>query len=375
MRPSWVEVDLSAIADNVAALASVAAPAKLCAVVKADGYGHGDVPVAEAALDAGAAMLAVALVEEGIRLREAGISAPILLLSEPPPEAVHEIVGWDLVPTVYRHVFLEALMTEVQRAERAGSVGIHIKVDTGMHRVGADPITALQLAHRVADPAVPLTLEGVWTHFAVAEEDAGFTELQVGRFEEFTAQMRSAGLDPGTLHLANTAGTVLHPASRAGMVRAGLGIYGLYPSLECRSVASLRPAMRVVSQVSFLRRHERGVRPSYGRRRPLEGDSTVATVPIGYADGVPRLLSQRGGEVLIGGKRRPLAGTVTMDQIVVDMGDDDVAVGDEVVLIGRQGNEEITVDEWAGKTDTISYEIVCGMGPRLPRKHRGGGDE
>lgn len=375
MRPSWVEVDVGAVAANVAALAAVAAPARLCAVVKADGYGHGDVPVAEAALGAGAAMLAVALVEEGIRLREAGIDAPILLLSEPPPDAVHEVVGWNLTPTVYRHVFLEALMTEVQRAEEVTSLPVHIKVDTGMHRVGADSETALQLAYRVADPAVPLELEGVWTHFAVAEEDAAFTEAQIGRFEQFTSKMTSGGLDPGVRHLANTAATVLHPAARADMVRAGLGIYGLYPSAECREGVTLRPAMRVVSKVSFLRRHEQGARPSYGRRRALQQDSTIATVPLGYADGVPRLLSQRGGEVLIGGRRRPLAGTVTMDQVVVEVGDDDVAVGDEVVMIGRQGSEEITVDEWADKTETISYEIVCGMGPRLPRRHQEGRDD
>lgn len=374
LRPSRVEVDLSAVSRNVAAIAAVVAPARLCAVVKADGYGHGDVPVAETAVAAGASMLAVAMVEEGIRLREAGITAPILVLSEPPVDAAHEIIGWNLEPTVYRHVFLEALVTELLRAETVRPYGVHVKVDTGMHRVGADEVTALQLAHRVAGAATPLEAAGLWTHFAVADEDPEFTRTQIERFRTFVAEVQGAGLATGLLHSANTAGALLHPESRMDLVRAGLGIYGLYPSPECADVVELEPAVRLVSSVSFLRRHGAGVRPSYGRRRSLEAESTVATVPIGYADGVPRLLSQRGGEVLIRGKRYPLAGTVTMDQIVVDLGDDDVVVGDEVVLLGRQGPAEITVDEWAAKTETISYEIVCGLGPRLPRHHIGGID-
>ncbi|MDH5616253.1 MAG: alanine racemase [Acidimicrobiia bacterium] len=371
MRPSWVEVDLSAISANVAALAALAAPARLCAVVKADAYGHGDVPVAETALAAGAAMLAVAMVEEGIRLREAGITAPILVLSEPPPEAAHEMIRWDLEPTVYRHVMLEALVTEMHRSEAAQPLAVQIKVDTGMHRVGADEATALQLAHRIAGASSPLRAAGLWTHFSVADEDPDFTRIQIDRFNAFAERVRGAGLETGPLHMANTAGAVLHPDSRADLVRAGLGIYGLYPSPACAEVVVLEPALRLVSRVSFLRRHAAGVRPSYGRRRALESESTVATVPIGYADGVPRILSQRGGEVLIRGKRYPLAGTVTMDQIVVDLGDDDAVVGDEVVLVGRQGDAEITVDEWAERTETISYEIVCGLGPRLPRHHVG----
>ncbi len=320
--------------------------------------------MAETALASGADSVAVALVEEGIRLREAGIDAPILLLSEPPPEGAHEVVGWNLTPTVYRHAFLEALMSE------AGDdpIGVHLKVDTGMHRVGVEPERALELVHRIARGTLPLRLDGVWTHFAVAEEDRGFTVDQLARFEEFVDIVRAEGVDPGVRHAANSAATILEPSSRLDMVRPGLAIYGLYPSQECRDVIELRPAMRVVSHVSLTRRLAAGARPSYGRRRMLASDSTVATVPVGYADGVPRLLSDS-GEVLVGGRRRPLAGTVTMDQIVVDVGDDQVTVGDEVMLIGSQGDEEITADEWAEKTDTISYEVVCGIGPRLPRRY------
>jgi alanine racemase len=365
VRPSWAEVDLGAVAHNVSRFVDLVHPARVCAVVKADGYGHGDVPVAEAALSAGATWLAVALVEEGVRLREAGIEAPILLLAEPPGEDAGEVVRWRLTPTVYRHAFLETLVS----AGPESPLEVHVKLDTGMHRVGADPETAFSLVHRLTG-SLPLRLGGLWTHFAVSDEDASFTVEQIAAFRAAVDRLAAEGVRPPLLHLANTAGALLHPDSRADLVRIGLGMYGLFPSPACEGLTDLRPAMRVVSRVSYLRRLPAGSRPSYGRRRPLPAEATIATVPVGYADGVPRLLSAHGGEVLIGGKRHPLAGTVTMDQILVDVGDDPVRVGDEVVLIGRQGDEEIGAWEWADRTDTIPYEIVCRIGPRLPRRHR-----
>jgi alanine racemase len=365
MRPSWVEVDLDAIRTNVAGFVAFVAPAELWAVVKADGYGHGDVPVAMAAAESGASGLCVALVEEGIRLREAGLDLPILLLSEPDPEDAAEVLAWRLTPTVYRHATLEVL-----RAAGEVVTGIAIKVDTGMHRVGASSDQAVELARRAVQLGV--TIDSVWTHFAVAETDDPFTEEQTRRFDQACRAIEAAGVAGFRRHLSNTAGTLLHPGSRGDLVRVGLGLYGLLPSPPCAELIEVTPAMRVVSHISYLQRLPAGSRPSYGRRRPLTIESTVATVPIGYADGVPRLLSNRNGEVLIGGRRFPLAGTVTMDQILVDIGDADVRVGDEVVLLGTQGGSEIPADEWAEKTDTISYEIVCGIGPRLPRRYVGG---
>ena len=363
VRPSWVEIDLDAIAHNVRLFADIAAPARLCAVVKADGYGHGDVPVAEAALEAGAPMLAVALVEEAVRLREAAIDAPILLLSEPPPESVQEVVTWDLIPTVYTSGFVQALSDLVQ-----GPLPVHLKVDTGMHRVGATVAGAKDLvAAIVADRH--LQLEGVWTHFAVAEEDAVFTKQQLDTFDGFVNTLARVGVDVPLRHAANTAATLLYPEARLDLVRVGIGIYGQRPAPGLAPDLDLRPAMRVVSHVSMVRRHPAGTRPSYGRRKPLPAEAQVATVPVGYADGLPRALGPHGGEVLIRGKRRPLAGTVTMDQIVVDVGDDEVEVGDEVVLLGTQGYEEVTADQWAEHLDTISYEVVCQIGPRLPRRY------
>ena len=367
MRPSRIDVDLDAVRHNVAAIADLASPSELCAVVKADAYGHGDVPVAWAALGAGATSLAVALPAEAIRLREADIDAPVLLLSEPPADAAATLVRWGITPTVYRPEFVDALSA----AAPAGGVGVHLKVDTGMHRVGVPPESTVALAHRILDTG--LRIDALWTHLAVAEEDPEFTAVQVERFDAVVADLAEAGIEISRHHLANTAGTLLHhPRAGRDMVRVGLGIYGLYPSEASRSLVELVPAMRVVSQVAYLHSLPAGTRPSYGRRRPLPSAGRVATVPIGYADGVPRLLSSRQAEVLIRGRRFPLAGTITMDQLVVDVADATVEVGDEVVLIGDQKGERISADDWAATTETISYEIVCRMGPRLPRRHLGG---
>jgi len=362
VRPSWAEIDLGAVADNVRTLSALVAPASVCAVVKADGYGHGDVPVAEAALDAGAGVLAVALVEEGIRLREAGIEAPVLLLSEPPVQGAAEVVRWNLTPTVYRMEFAAALSEVTPR-----TIPVHVKVDTGMHRVGAAVEGAADLIRRVvADPH--FRLEGVWTHFAVADEDDAFTEVQLKRFVGVLADLERLGIEVPIRHAANTAGAIRFPQTRFDMVRVGIGLYGINPAPDLITEVAFRPAMRIVSQVAMVRRYPAGVRPSYGRRRPLAEEASVATVPIGYADGLPRSLAGE-GEVLIRGRRHRLAGSVTMDQILVDVGNTPVNVGDEVVLIGRQDGEEITAAEWARHLGTIPYEIVCQIGPRLPRMY------
>jgi len=355
MRPTYAEIDLGAIRHNVGELASLIAPSEVCAVVKADGYGHGDAPVAEAALEAGATRLAVALVEEGVRLREAGIEAPILVLSEPDAVSVSEIARWDLTPTVYSLSCIEALASAVP------GIGVHIKLDTGMHRVGASP----RLLHDLVTSARSSGVEvaAIWTHFPVADEDPVFTRHQIEVFDE-----ASSGFDLPLSHLANTAGAVLFPESRRSFARIGLGIYGLHPCPATRDFARLRPAMRIVTHVSHVQRLEQGARPSYGRTRALAKDSTVATAPIGYADGMPRRLSATGA-ALIGGKSFPLAGTVTMDQIVIDVGDAEVHPGDEVVVLGGQGDSAVNADDWAGMLDTISYEVVCGIGPRVPRRY------
>jgi alanine racemase len=378
-RPAWADIDLDAVRHNAGILRDLVVPAALCAVVKADGYGHGDLPVARAALEGGATWLAVALVEEGVTLREAGIEAPILLLSEPPMEGMAEAVARHLVPTVYTAGGIKAL-SRVVADGGFPPVPVHLKVDTGMHRVGADTEEAPSLASAIADDP-HLELGAVWTHLAVADgdgpDDRAFTALQLDRFDAVVAKLTKAGHRPPMTHVANSAGTIGSAASRHGMVRCGLALYGMAPTPALASALAeatggrrLHPVLSLRSQVTYVRDLDAGERPSYGRRRALPTAATVATVPIGYADGVPRRLFDQGGEVLIRGVRRPLAGVVTMDQIVVDcgpVGSAPVEVGDEVVLIGRQGDEEITAGEWADLLGTISYEVLCDIGPRVPR--------
>ena len=377
LRPAWAEIDLDAIRANTAVLVGIAAPAAVCAVVKAGGYGHGAVPVARAALEGGATHLAVALVEEGRELRQAGVAAPILVLSQPPPAAMAEVVAAGLIPSLYTDEGVDALAAAVRAVGRqAGRTPAHVKVDTGMHRVGADPAAAVALARRVA--AHPgLELDGLFTHLAVADEAADpYTDVQLDRFDLVVAELAAAGIRPPWLHAANSAGTLFHPRARYDLVRCGIALYGLAPAAETRhgpDVARLRPALALKARVSHVKQVDAGERLSYGLRYRLAERSVVATVPLGYADGVSRSLAAGGGTVLIGGRRRPLGGTVTMDQILVDCGPDaEVAVGDEAVLIGRQGDEVLDAWDWALCTGTIAYEVVCGVGVRVPRTFGGG---
>ena len=361
-RPSTVEVDLGAIAHNVGVLLDRVAPAVVCAVVKSDGYGHGAIAVSRAALDAGASWLAVVVPDEGIELRDAGIDAPILLLDE--PDSWVDVLRFDLTPTVYSERGIAALAAEAKKLGR--TVGVHLKVDTGMHRIGVTAPDALARAKSVlASPA--LRLDAVWTHCPVADEPGNpFTAGQAERFDALLTELRAAGIEPPMVHAANSAAALAWPALRYDLVRCGIAVYGLQPAPELDGSAPLRPALRFTSHVSNVQVVPAGDAVSYGLRRKLSVDSVVATVPVGYADGMPRRLTDR-GEVLIGGKRRRIAGTITMDRFMVECGSDEVAVGDEVVLIGRQGNEEITVQEWADLLDTIVYEITCGLSPRIPR--------
>lgn len=376
LRPTWAEIDLGAIRHNAKLLSRAVAPAQLCAVVKAGGYGHGAVEAARAALDGGASRLAVALVEEGVELRAAGIDAPVLLLSEPVPVAMAEVVGSRLTPTIYTREGLDALSAAAGSRGRTDGFPVHVKVDTGMHRVGAAPADALELAAAVAS-APALELEGFWTHLAVSDElENPYTAAQLDRFDEARERLRRRGIEPPLVHAANSAAALWHPRSRYTMVRCGISLYGLAPDGPLASAApadELQPAMSLKARVSYVKEVAAGERLSYGLRYTVESDSVIATVPVGYADGVTRLLSATGGQVLVGGARCPIAGTVTMDQILVDCGPGaTVRPGDEVVLLGRQGGEEITAWEWAERVGTIAYEVVCGVSGRVPRVYIGG---
>lgn len=315
-------------------------------------------------------MLAVALVDEGAELRRGGIEAPILVLQECRGEAVAELVRNDLVATVDSvEGGLELIKaSEGRTAAASGTQKVHVQVDTGVHRRGAEPASLKDVAAVLAGSPV-VELVGTWTHLAVADDPADpFTAKQLHRFRAAASSLRSAGIDPGVLHASNTAG-IAHTAARYDYVRAGVGLYGFAPpGLAHGALAGLEPALRLSAEVTMVKTLDRGERPSYGRRRPLPERSQVAVLPLGYADGVPWRLFECGGEVLLGGLRRPLAGSVTMDQVIVDCGPEGgVEVGDEAVLIGEQGQERITASEWAARLGTIVYEVVTRIGPRVPR--------
>ena len=376
-RPAWAVVDHDAVAANVGLLTAAVAPSAVCAVVKADGYGHGSVEVAQTALAAGASWLAVAMAGEAAVLREAGITAPILVLAEPSPDEWDDVVALDLRVALHHDEAVAGLGAAAEGARRP--VHVHLKVDTGMHRIGVAPTRALAVADAVA--AHPwLVLEGLWTHCAVADEPGNpFTEGQAARFDDVLRTLRDGGHRPPLVHAANSAAAIDHPGLRHDLVRCGIATYGLDPSPALTGRLPLRPALTLAAAVTNVAVIPAGDAVSYGLRRPCQVDTVVATVPLGYADGVPRRLAEVGGEVLVGGARRPFAGTITMDQLLVDCGPagtpaaDAVAVGHEVVLLGRQGEATVEVAEWAERLGTITYEITCGISPRVPRRHVGGG--
>ena len=370
MRPAWADIDLGAVTHNVGVLRDLVAPSRVCAVVKAQGYGHGAVEVARAALAGGADRLAVALAAEGAELREAGLHGPIIVLSQASPDELDDLVRHDLDATVYTAAGVQELAAAVAAHGPRHPVQVHLKVDTGMHRVGAQPDEVVGLARAVlARPE--LRLASVFTHCAVADEpDNPFTAEQLRRYEQVLAQLAAAGVEVPLRHAANTAAAIAHPASRYDLVRCGIGIYGLPPSPALDRRVALRPVLSLKARVSHVKRVAAGEALSYGLRYRTTVDTTVATVPLGYADGVDRRLGSEGAQVLIGGERLPIAGTVTMDQLLVDCGDRSVQVGEEVVLLGRQGPAEITADEWAERLGTINYEVVCGVSLRVPRCYR-----
>ena len=368
-RWAWAEVHTGIIQDNVALIAQRVAPAQVWAVVKANAYGHGAIPVAQAAIAGGATGLCVALVDEGVALRRAGIMVPILLLSEQPIELAELIVGYHLTPTISSTRNAAALAAAANAADR--TIDVHIKVDTGMHRAGVAPRELVMLA-KFVDSFESLNIQGVYTHFAVADDPTHEANaVQLAAFEASVADLSKAGINPPIIHAANSAATLSDAKTIFTMVRLGIAMYGLRPGPGVADLCEgLAPAMAVIARVSAVRWIEAGEAVSYGLRRPVESSTLIATVPIGYADGVPRALGTTDVEVLLNGVRRRFAGTITMDQLMLDCGTDSaVQVGDEVVLIGRQGTDTVTADEWADAIGTIGYEIVCGISPRMFRKY------
>ena len=365
-RWAWVEIDLTAIRTNVAVLVKQVGRAELWATVKANGYGHGAVEVARTALSAGAHSLCVALADEAHQLRQAKIVAPILIVSEQPEVAFEQMLRDEVVATVYNEATINSYAAV---AARLGVVGkVHLKVDTGMHRVGVPVASAMARVEQII-AAKSLQLDGVYTHFAAADLPShDETAKQQRRFDDFVAELDRKKLRPKYVHTSNSAALLRSLNAVTDIARVGIAIYGIAPSNETETVArGLRPAMSLHARVSHVQRLEAGEGVSYGLRTRLEKSANIATLPLGYADGVPRRLWSVGGEVLIGGKRCPIVGVVTMDQLMVNCGEIDVKIGDQAVLLGAQGDEVISANEIATRLDTIGYEIVCGVSARVPR--------
>ncbi len=372
-RWAWAEIDLGALRHNVATLAAHIGPQQLWAVVKADAYGHGAIECARVALQSGAHGLCVALVQEGIALRQSGINAPILIMSEQPAEQHRDIIQYGLIATLYNEATIAQFARTAHELEIMATV--HVKVDSGMHRVGVQPDNAVRVVSLVADSQW-LTLDGMFTHLATADvADTQFAQQQVSTFARAVEQVRALEIEVRHVHISNSSSAIRRLDAGVGctMERVGIALYGIPADARSNSFGAahqldLRPVMSVHARVSHVQRVSAGQGVSYGLKRPVEHDATVATLPLGYADGVPRGLWES-GSVLIGGIRRPFAGVVTMDQIMVNCTDDAVHIGDEVLLIGSQGSDVITANEWANKLGTIGYEIVCAISARMPRNY------
>jgi len=367
-RAAHLEVDLKAIAHNIRILKAMTAKGTIfMAVVKANAYGHGAVQVARTALTYGAERLGVATVNEAIELREAGIHAPLHLLSEPPASAIPSILEHSLITTVTTRDFV------VELGRQAAAAGVdapyHLKLDTGMNRIG---IRAEEAAEFVAGlKGFPgLILEGTMTHFATADAPGDWDfERQVERFTSALVRMRDEGIDPGIVHASNSAGTILHPEAHFHMVRCGIAIYGLHPDKSTYGRVDLRPAMSVKASLTLVKRVGMGEGVSYGLTWRAAAPAIIGTLPLGYADGVHRVLSNR-FSVLVGGKRCDQVGRVCMDQFMVELPRGSAySVGEPAVLVGSQGQETILMDEIADLAGTINYEMACAFGMRLPRRY------
>lgn len=362
IRPTRVEIDLEALRHNVRLMRETACGAKVLAVVKADAYGHGAVPCAKAALEAGADMLAVALIEEGIELRENGIDAPILMLGQTDSRGAFAAVEYGITQAVFTEDTLLAL------EGAAKSLGVtaqaHLKLDTGMNRIGVRTEKELEHLLDVARQCGHVHITGAMTHFATADvPESDFGTEQIERYEKLLSVIEKRGLTV-LQHAAASAAAVRYPQARYDMVRAGIMMYG-YDEMH---VLPVHPVLKWVTQAVHVKTIRPGETVSYGRRFTAQKETQIATIPVGYADGYKRAFTNK-AQVLVKGKRVNVVGTVCMDQVMLDVTGLSVQPGDEVVLLGRQGEEEITAQELADVAGTICYEILTGITKRVPREY------
>lgn len=365
MRPTRAEINLGAIAFNLQGIRRQVAPAGIMAVVKADAYGHGALQVSRVALEEGASYLAVAVIDEAIALRKAGIEAPLLVFGGFSHEDARLFVDWELDATVFDRQGL-ALISQAAR-KRNRPVRVHVKADTGMGRLGVDFREAVPFIEMVRNTE-GVELTGLYTHFATSDAlDKSYANLQLLRYKSLIDELESKGIRIPLKHTANSGAILDMPGSWFDLVRPGIMMYGHYPSAETTGSVEIHPAMSFKTAVIQVKQIERGQSVSYGRTLIADRPMTIATLPVGYADGYNRLLSNR-GEVLIRGRRFPVAGRVCMDLIMAAAGaGDEIRTGDEVVLFGRQGDEEISVASICELLGTIPYEVTCWVSKRVPR--------
>lgn len=371
-RPAWLEVDLTALRENFAEIKRVAGDTPVVAVVKADAYGHGALPVSRELLAAGASALAVATLGEALELRRAGIEAPIMLLGllGGDPKAAALAVRHDLIVPVCSYA-MAAQLNQAAAAQGKKAL-VQLVLDSGMGRIGfANTAAAVDEAVRLAGLG-NLQICGMFSHFATADEaDKAYAGQQLAQFKAFAAALAAAGVQLPRQHLANSAGLMELADAHLDMVRAGIILYGYYPSNEVRrDILRLRPVMSLKARLTWVKEVPAGTAISYGRTYITPAQAKIATVPVGYADGWSRLQSNNGC-VLVGGRRAPIVGRVCMDQFMVDVTGIDAKAGDEAVLLGEQGAERIDADEIAGRCGTISYEVLSSLLPRLPRRYIG----
>ena len=367
-RPTICGIDHEALRSNLRQIRDkVGSCVKILCMVKANGYGHGATEISPTLARAGADAFGVATLEEAVQLREAGIQAPLIVLAGVFPAQLDTFVEYKLTPVVHDLISLKALDRESSR--RQVQLKVHLKVDTGMGRLGFLAAEADQWIAAIKQ-AESLHIQGVFSHFSHAESVQGdYTQKQLEIFKRVLGQLRSAGVIPDLVHLANSAATITLPAAYFDMVRPGLMLYGVYPSPNMKEQINLKPVLSWKTKILQLKNVPSGTSVSYGQTYVTERESLIATLPIGYADGYPRFLSNR-GEALVRGQRARIAGRVCMDLTMIDVTDiRNVRQGDEVVLLGRQGGAEISADEIAAWANTISYEILTSIGTRVPRIH------
>lgn len=370
-RDTWVEVDLDAIRANVASLRNhLSEKTAIMAVVKADGYGHGAVQVACEALDAGATELAVAMLDEAIILRSEGITAPILVLGYTPVDSIGLARKHDVQLTAYHEQWIrQASEICLQDCANLSPLQIHLKLDTGMGRIGIRETQDLLAIVELLQQSPLLQWSGIFTHFACADEpDLTHVRAQHERFLEMLSHLREAGYTLPRVHCCNSAAAIAFPEWGYDLVRFGIGLYGLYPSAHIKQlgIIQLQSALSLKTRITHVKRVPHPYTVSYGATYLAGANELIATLPIGYADGFSRNLSNR-GTVLHNGKRASVVGKVCMDQIMVKLEDSEAFVGDEVVLYGKQGDEEVSLDEVAGLLGTINYEVACMLNYRVPR--------